>query len=95
MPDAPSPAAALEAGLPPAVGPLLKRYLPELIAFRRDLHRHPELSYQEFRTTDRIVGALEGMGLAPVRLSDTGCYVDIGHGPIGVGLAVGVGVLEV
>ncbi|MFW6188115.1 MAG: amidohydrolase [Actinomycetota bacterium] len=95
MPDAPSPAAALEAGLPPAVGPLLKRYLPELIAFRRDLHRHPELSYQEFRTTDRIVGALEGMGLAPVRLSDTGCYVDIGRGPIAVGLRADIDALPI
>src|SRR5258708_528980 len=27
---------------------------PELIAFRRDLHAHPELSRAEFRTTEAI-----------------------------------------
>jgi amidohydrolase len=95
MPDASSPAAALEAGLPPAIGPLLKRFLPDLITFRRDLHRHPELSYQEFRTTDRIVAALESMGLNPVRLSDTGCYVDIGHGPLAVGLRADIDALPI
>ena len=35
MPDAPSSAAALEAGLPPAIGPLLKRYLPDLMSDNR------------------------------------------------------------
>lgn len=94
MPDVSSPA-ALDTGHPPAIGPLLKRYLPELISFRRDLHRHPELSYQEFRTTDRIVGALESAGLNPVRLSDTGCYVDIGHGPVAVGLRADIDALPI
>ena len=30
-----------------------------LIAFFKDLHRHPELGWQEFRTTDRIRQALD------------------------------------
>ena len=29
----------------------------ETIAFRRDLHMHPEASFQEFRTTDKVAAA--------------------------------------
>ncbi|TVY10673.1 amidohydrolase [Paenibacillus cremeus] len=35
----------------------------ELIAFRRDLHRHPELSFQESRTAQRVAEALIALGL--------------------------------
>nr|WP_229232946.1 amidohydrolase [Corynebacterium cyclohexanicum] len=64
------------------VGPRLEAFLPELIAFRRDLHSHPELSFHEYRTTDRIVARLEAAGLSPKRLERTGVVVDIGTGPI-------------
>ncbi|MFE3383364.1 amidohydrolase, partial [Streptomyces anulatus] len=37
----------------------------ELIAFRRDLHMHPELGNQEFRTTAAIKDRLEKAGLKP------------------------------
>jgi amidohydrolase len=43
----------------------------ELIAFRRDLHRHPELGNQEVRTTAVLKERLERAGLAP-RVLDTG-----------------------
>ncbi|ARQ68944.1 amidohydrolase [Streptomyces marincola] len=43
----------------------------ELIAFRRDLHMHPELGNQEVRTTAVIKERLERAGLAP-RVLDTG-----------------------
>lgn len=66
----------------PLVGPRLEAFLPELIAFRRDLHSHPELSFHEYRTTDRIVARLEAAGLSPKRLERTGVVVDIGTGPI-------------
>ncbi|GFZ92267.1 amidohydrolase [Nesterenkonia alkaliphila] len=50
-----------------------------LIEFRRDLHAHPELSWQEERTTEQIVARLREAGLEPVRLPETtGCYVDVG-----------------
>lgn len=71
-----------EAEPTPLVGPRLEAFLPELIAFRRDLHSHPELSFHEYRTTDRIVARLEAAGLAPKRLKRTGVVVDIGSGPI-------------
>ncbi|HKU10548.1 amidohydrolase [Sinomonas terrae] len=75
-----------EADPTPLVGPRLDHLLPDLIAFRRDLHAHPELSFQEFRTTDRIVARLEAAGLEPRRLEGTGVVVDIGEGPIATAL---------
>ncbi|MFC0675068.1 amidohydrolase [Brachybacterium hainanense] len=49
----------------------------ELRAIRRHLHRHPELSHEEFETTDYVVAQLESMGLAPVRMPRTGAICDI------------------
>lgn len=50
-----------------------------LIRFRRDLHAHPELSWEEERTTEQIVASLREAGLEPVLLPETtGCYVDVG-----------------
>jgi amidohydrolase len=52
----------------------------ELIAFRRDLHMHPELGNQEFRTTAAIKARLEKAGLAPRVLAvGTGLICDIGE----------------
>ncbi|MER5738659.1 MULTISPECIES: amidohydrolase [unclassified Streptomyces] len=51
----------------------------ELIAFRRDLHMHPELGNQEFRTTAALKARLEAAGLAPrVLPGGTGLICDIG-----------------
>ncbi|MFD9567266.1 amidohydrolase [Streptomyces sp. NPDC059994] len=51
----------------------------ELIAFRRDLHMHPELGNQEFRTTAAIKKRLEAAGLKPRVLdSGTGLLCDVG-----------------
>ncbi|MFF3321522.1 amidohydrolase [Streptomyces sp. NPDC002889] len=62
----------------------------ELIAFRRDLHMHPELGNQEFRTTAAIKARLEQAGLKPRVLSvGTGLICDIGTGHGGVGMASG------
>lgn len=38
---------------------------PEIVELRREIHRHPELSYQEFRTTKFISEYLQGLGLEP------------------------------
>ncbi|MFZ3452862.1 amidohydrolase [Arthrobacter sp. 7Tela_A1] len=69
--------------------------LGELIDFRRDLHSHPELSHKEFRTTDRIIEALEAAGLQPKRLENTGAYVDIGDGPVRLALRADIDALPV
>ena len=53
-----------------------------LIRWRRDLHAHPEVAFNEHRTTELIFNALSGFGLAPKRLSSgTGVLCDLGDGP--------------
>lgn len=52
----------------------------ELTAFRRDLHMHPELGNQEFRTTAAIKDRLEKAGLKPKVLAvGTGVMCDVGE----------------
>ncbi|MFG2553700.1 amidohydrolase [Streptomyces sp. NPDC048581] len=66
-----------EAALP---GTLPEALRAELIEFRRDLHMHPELGNQEFRTTAAIKARLEKAGLKPRVLAiGTGLICDIGE----------------
>ncbi|MEU2676402.1 amidohydrolase [Streptomyces sp. NPDC007107] len=66
-----------EAVLPGALSDDLRA---ELIAFRRDLHMHPELGNQEFRTTAAIKARLEKAGLEPQVLpGGTGLVCDVGE----------------
>ncbi|QKK07180.1 MAG: M20/M25/M40 family metallo-hydrolase [Planctomycetota bacterium] len=47
--------------------------LAELVAFRHDLHRHPELSYEEERTNARVCEELDKLGIAhKPRIAKTG-----------------------
>ena len=67
-----------------------EQYAPELIAFRRDLHQHPELSMQEHRTAQRIaqeLSKLEGMQVISGVAGGTG-VVGILHGKKGEGKTV-------
>ncbi len=48
-----------------------------MVAFRRDLHRHPELSWEEERTACRIEERLRALGLAPRRVAGTGVVVEL------------------
>ncbi|MEU9774505.1 MULTISPECIES: amidohydrolase [Streptomyces] len=67
-----------DAALP---GRLTEPLRSELIAFRRDLHMHPELGNQEFRTTAALKARLERAGLEPRVLPlGTGLVCDIGTG---------------
>lgn len=68
------------------IGPWLEPLLAEMIEFRRDLHAHPELSFQEHRTTAKIYDRLIEAGLKPRRLDGTGVIVDVGEGPIATAL---------
>ncbi|HEY7818728.1 MAG TPA: amidohydrolase, partial [Vicinamibacteria bacterium] len=47
------------------------------VAFRRDLHRHPELSFQEKRTAERIESALDELGIGHRRVAGTGVLAEI------------------
>jgi amidohydrolase len=59
----------------------------DLIAWRRHIHAHPELSRQEFATTDLVAGILRSVGLRPVVLpGGTGLICDIGEGDTCVAL---------
>ncbi|WP_405621688.1 amidohydrolase [Streptomyces sp. NBC_01511] len=60
-------------------GTLSETLRTELIAFRRDMHMHPELGNQEFRTTAALKHRLEQAGLVPQVLNTgTGLFCDIG-----------------
>ena len=67
----------------------------ELIDFRRDVHAHPELSFQEFGTTDKIVARLEAAGLSPRRLESTGVVCEVGEGPLALGLRADIDALPI
>ena len=41
----------------------IRRFEPELIALRRDLHAHPELGFEEFRTSAIVAERLRSWGL--------------------------------
>lgn len=45
----------------------IKQFLPEMIAVRHDLHAHPELAYEEKRTSDIVAGLLEKWGYEVTR----------------------------
>ncbi|MFD7028483.1 amidohydrolase [Streptomyces sp. NPDC059917] len=68
-----------EPAQPELPGTLPDHLRAELIAFRRDLHMHPELGHQEFRTTAALKARLEKAGLRPRVLdSGTGLICDVG-----------------
>ena len=61
--------------------PLVKSYADELVALRRDIHAHPELSWEEQRTTGVVRDRLLAAGLRPRVLSTgTGLICDVGEG---------------
>lgn len=79
----------------PRIASAVQEILNETIAFRRDMHQHPELSFREVRTTDQIVAALERHGLKPQRMEPTGVWVDVGTGPIVLGIRADIDALPV
>jgi amidohydrolase len=57
---------------------LLAPRLDDLIAFRRDVHMHPEVGRAEAGTTRRLVEILRAAGLQPQELPGTGLLCDVG-----------------
>ncbi len=47
-----------------SIGAYIHEQLAELIAIRHDLHAHPELSYEEHRTSEKICNELDRLGIA-------------------------------
>ncbi len=54
---------------------------PELTRIRRDIHQHPELSFQEFRTAELVADTLLELGIEPqTGIGRTGVMAQIGTG---------------
>jgi len=68
----------------------------QLIEWRRELHQHPELSNQEFATTQRIRGWLQqhGVRLLPFDLP-TGVIAEVGQGETQVALRADIDALPI
>lgn len=52
---------------------LAEQYFSDMVEVRRHLHRHPEVSYQEYETTEYIVEKLQELGIHVDRPLETGC----------------------
>ena len=66
--------------------------------FRRDIHAHPELGYEEFRTADRIAEQLQSWGIEVHRgLGGTGLVgvIRAGHSPRAIGLRADMDALPI
>lgn len=58
----------------------LRAHRDEVIGWRRHIHSRPELSNQEYGTTEFVASVLREGGLEPVFFPGTGLMVDIGPG---------------
>jgi amidohydrolase len=63
------------------VGAVVDSLTDELIEIRRDLHAHPELAWQEERTTAVVAQRLEDSGILLQRLPKTGLIAEVGQRP--------------
>ncbi len=53
---------------------------PAAVGIRRQIHRYPELAYEEFRTTSLLAETLRAAGIEPrVRIGKTGLTADVGN----------------
>jgi amidohydrolase len=97
VPSPPAPVPSAQGQGPPAgAGSLADELGQWLQERRRELHADPELSWQEVRTTEKLVGWLRDAGLEPELLPDTtGLYVDIGSGPLVAGFRGDIDALPV
>ena len=69
---------------------IAEQYFAEANAIREDLHRHPEVSYKEFRTAEFIETKLKEYGVdAMERVFDTGVVALI-YGAKGPGKCIGI-----
>ncbi|MDT7582389.1 MAG: hypothetical protein QOK35_3705, partial [Pseudonocardiales bacterium] len=60
------------------VDAVVDKHTDGLLDLRRDLHAHPELSWQETRTTDLVHHDLDRIGWRITRFGDSGLVADLG-----------------
>jgi len=69
-------------------------HIEEAIALRHDLHRHPELGFEEHRTSEIIAGLLQDWGWRVHRgLAGTGVVAQMGQGEPVIGLRADIDAL--
>jgi amidohydrolase len=94
--DSPSNSAGSEAQqVTRLVTEVVGRHEDELVEVRRDLHRHPELSWSELRTCELVSDRVEKAGWRITRYSRTGFAADLGSGERGVALRADMDALPV
>ena len=74
----------------PSVQPIIEKYLPEVIEFRHDLHRNPELGYEEIRTSQKVAQRLEQQGQFDLQtdIAQTGIVATLGADKTGRAIAL-------
>ncbi|TEU00051.1 MAG: amidohydrolase [Candidatus Stahlbacteria bacterium] len=70
----------------------IKNYI---IRIRRELHKHPELAFEEKWTHNFISDELKSLGLKPIKINKTGIIVDIGKGNNKIGLRADMDALPI
>lgn len=71
-----------------AVEQLIGSNESEMVAFRRDLHRYPELPWEEVETTNKIAKALDRINIPYRRTEPTGLIADLKGGKPGKTVAL-------
>jgi len=68
----------------------------DIIAWRRDIHAHPELSFEETRTANLVASTLRDMGLeVEVGIGKTGVVARIGEGDKVIGIRADMDALPI
>ncbi|MGB1698805.1 MAG: amidohydrolase, partial [Nannocystaceae bacterium] len=57
--------------------------LPALTKLRHEIHRHPELGFEEFETQRRVMSHLRELGFDPRPCAKTGVVADLNPGAEG------------
>jgi amidohydrolase len=63
-----------------AISATIDKLESELTDLRRDIHAHPELAWQETRTTECVAKRLEEEGISSQLLPKSGLVAEFGHG---------------
>ncbi|WP_205475256.1 amidohydrolase [Nocardioides sp. SYSU D00038] len=77
------------------IADVVEKYDAELVALRRDLHAHPELSWSETRTSRLVTEQLVQAGWELQHVEGTGVVADLGSGPRTVALRADMDALPV
>lgn len=80
------------------INKIIEGYLPQLTAIRHDIHQHPELGFEEFRTSDLVADYLNSWGYEVHRgLAGTGVVgtLRVGDGVKRLGLRADMDALPI